>query len=50
EDLIRSCEALGELKTKYGVYFVYGNHDKGYFNSRDFTAEDIETELSKNNV
>lgn len=50
KDLIRSCEALGELKTKYGVYFVYGNHDKGYFNSRDFTAEDIENELSKNNV
>ena len=50
KDLIRSCEALGELKAKYGVYFVYGNHDKGYFNSRDFTAEDIENELSKNNV
>ena len=50
KDLIRSCEALGELKTKYGVYFVYGNHDKGYFNSRDFSAEDIENELSKNNV
>ena len=30
EDMIRCCEALGEMKTTYGVYFVFGNHDKGY--------------------
>lgn len=49
-DMVRSCQALGELETTYGVYFVYGNHDKGYFQSRDFTAEELETELEKNHV
>lgn len=29
-DMAGGCAALGKLKTKYGVYFVYGNHDKGY--------------------
>ena len=28
EDMVRSCEALGKLDTKYGVYFIFGNHDK----------------------
>ncbi len=31
EDMIGSCYALGELKTTYGVFFIYGNHDKGYY-------------------
>ena len=50
EDMIRACEGLGLAKPKYGVYFVYGNHDRGYFNNRDFNATDLENELEKNNV
>ncbi len=51
EDMVRSCEALGKLDTKYGVYFIFGNHDKGYFEGyRDFTADDLREELKKNNV
>ena len=50
KDMIKSCEGLGELKTKYGVYFVYGNHDKGYFHYRKFTDSDLRAELAKNNV
>lgn len=49
-DMIESCQFLGNLKTKYGVYFSYGNHDRGYYNSRDFTFQELETELKKNNV
>jgi len=49
-DMIRACEGLGLAKPKYGVYFIYGNHDKGYFNTRDFTYKDLENELKKNNV
>ena len=26
EDMIRCCEALGQVKTTYGVYYVFGNH------------------------
>ena len=50
EDLMTACSALRELKTTYGVYFVFGNHDKGYFRSRDFTEEDLRTALSESNV
>ena len=49
-DMVDGAESLGKLKTKYGVYFVYGNHDKGYFNNRSYKDEDIRRELKKNNV
>lgn len=50
EDMIIACRALGELKTTYGVYFAYGNHDKGYYNSREYTAAELEAELRKNGI
>ena len=50
EDMIKGCVGLGKLKTKYGVYFVYGNHDKGYFTYRGYTYELLDQELEKNNV
>ena len=34
ENMLKACEALGTLNAKYGVYYVYGNHDKGYSNSK----------------
>lgn len=49
-DMIKGCEALSLLKPKYGVYFVFGNHDRGYFNNREYTGEDLVKELEKNNV
>ena len=50
EDMVRACEALGEMKTTYGVYYVFGNHDKGYFHSRSFDEQDLRVELQKNHV
>ena len=52
EDMIGSCEALGELETSYGVYFCYGNHDKGYFNdeAKGWTNDDLMENLAKNDV
>ena len=44
-DLMRACEALGALETRCGVYYVYGNHDRGYFNSRDFSASELRRSL-----
>lgn len=49
-DMVESCKALGNLKTRYGVYFVYGNHDKGYSNYRGFDDNILRKELEKNNV
>ena len=50
EDMIKCSEALGNMQTKYGVYYIFGNHDKGYYNSRDFSADDMCEELEKNGV
>lgn len=49
-DMQRACRALGELDTTYGVFFVYGNHDEGYYRYRDFTAEELRQSLSENGV
>lgn len=52
EDMIASCQVLGNLHTKYGVYFVFGNHDKGYYGAerRGFASGELIAELEKNNV
>ncbi len=50
KDMVASCKALGELETTYGVYFIFGNHDKGYGNYRDFTTRDLREELEKNHI
>lgn len=50
EDMVEGCAALGEFKSTYGVYYSFGNHDKGYYNSREYTAEELIQELEKNHV
>ncbi len=51
EDMLLSSQALGKLKTKYGVYFIFGNHDKGYNGSaRGYDADDIIQTLQDNGV
>jgi len=49
-DMIAACKALGTLDTPCGVYFVYGNHDEGYYHYRNFTPGELRDELEKNNV
>ncbi|MBQ7170696.1 MAG: metallophosphoesterase [Clostridia bacterium] len=50
EDLLAACRALGGLHPSRGVYFVYGNHDNGYYSSRDFSAADLRAALTENGV
>lgn len=51
EDMLLSCEALGNLQTVYGVYYVLGNHDKGYYASgRGYTEADIIENLTRSGV
>ncbi len=50
DDMLRACEALGELKPTFGVYLVFGNHDRGYFNTRNFSAADLRDALTANGV
>ena len=49
-DMVRACEALGEMSAKYGVIYADGNHDAGYGNGRDFTINDLYDELENNGV
>ncbi len=52
EDMLGSCEALGALETKYGVFFSYGNHDKGYYReeARGWSSAGLYENLEKNHV
>ena len=50
KDMIEATKALGQMKPKYGVYMVMGNHDDAYFHYRDFSTKDLKNELKKNNV
>lgn len=52
EDMIKTSETLGNMHTKYGVFFVFGNHDRGYYGPehRGFSALELIDKLKKNNV
>lgn len=52
EDMIAACEALGTLQTTYGVYYAFGNHDKGYYGPefRGYSGDDLIAELERNHV
>lgn len=52
DEMLAANKALGEFKTKYGVYFVFGNHDKGYYGSeyRGFSWFELIDDLQKNGV
>lgn len=51
-DMQTACRALGQLDTPYGVYFVFGNHDKGKysFGARGYDGDDLKAELTANGV
>ena len=52
EEMIASAKLLGALNAKYGVYLVFGNHDKGYYGAarRGFSAAELTDELRKNGI
>lgn len=51
-DMIEAAKILGSIPTKYGIYFVFGNHDKGYYGAahRGFSAGELVEELNKNGI
>lgn len=52
EDMLEATKSLSQLKTKYGIYFVFGNHDKGYYGPehRGFSVGDLVKELTDNGI
>ena len=51
-DMLAACDALGQIEAPYGVYFVYGNHDKGYYaeSRRGWTGAELRGALERNGV
>ena len=43
ENMHACVDALSTIDCKYGVYFCFGNHDKGYYDNsgRGYTADDL---------
>lgn len=52
EDMILSCAALGKIETKYGVFYSFGNHDRGYNSeeSRGYDADEFTSRLREEGV
>ena len=52
EDMLGGCDALGKLKTKCGVYLVWGNHDRGYYSEsrRGWSFAELRARLEANGV
>ncbi len=50
EEMVAACRAFAGIQTTYGIFFCFGNHDKGYYSNRGYTAEDIVAELTANGV
>lgn len=44
-------QTLGQINSTYGVYYVYGNHDKGrYSESCEFTEEELSQTIQENGI
>ncbi len=42
---------LGDIRNQYGIYYVYGNHDRQpYTDSRTYTDEELEYTVLKNGI
>ncbi len=50
EDMLRACRALGEMEVPLGVWYAYGNHDRGYSRDTEYTASELEKTLRDNGV
>ena len=51
EELEEVFVILGHLKNKYGIFYVYGNHDRQpYTSERTYTNEELEEVIEKNGI
>ena len=50
--LCRKGGNFEQMKTKHGIYYISGNHDKGYYGAahRGFSEDDLMGELKKNGI
>ncbi|MFQ9514973.1 MAG: metallophosphoesterase [Eubacterium sp.] len=50
-DMQEVFQLLGGIESRYGIYYVYGNHDRQpYTNNRTFSNEELERAIIENNI
>lgn len=50
-EMKKACALFGQMKTRYGVFYIYGNHDSNDYNrNRTYNGADIEQEFKKSQV
>lgn len=51
EDMKVVFEALGSIKSEFGVFYVYGNHDRQLYRSnKSYTLEELENTIKSNGI
>lgn len=51
EEMEAAFETLGKISSNFGIYYVYGNHDKAsYYANPPFTREELEQAVSSQGI
>ncbi len=51
EQMQKVFEILGSIKSEYGIYYVYGNHDRQtYKENKSYTLEQLEDAITSNGI
>lgn len=51
EDMEKAFQILGSIKSRYGIYYVYGNHDRqSYSQKKAYTSEELKNTIEKNGI
>lgn len=51
DEMRESFEILGDIKSKYGTYYVFGNHDKAkYTDNPNFTLPELRQVIEENEI
>ena len=51
QQMVHAFNILGKIKSKYGIFFVYGNHDKSkYYNTNKYTEEELASVIESSGI
>lgn len=50
DDMVKASKVLSSIKSKQGIYYVYGNHDNGRYDNSEFGPREIRHNFEINGV
>lgn len=51
EEMREAFEVLSGIRTKYGIYYIYGNHDRGFYEEEPyFSVKELEQAITENGI